>query len=278
MPDIPSSQPIENAGDSGISPAKLEIVDFASRVFRNTRKLRIWLPPGYANTESAKRLYPVFYLNDGQNLFDPATSFTHVAWQVGETAEVLIREDKIPALIVVGMDNAQNERIREYVPYRSFRPPLFRPLGGRYSEFLDEVMALVAMRYRVAQGPANTGLGGSSLGGLIALYTAFERPGLIGKLLAESPSLFFAKRRFLRQSRHFREWPERVYLGIGTAESGQPEKDRQFVADLIELESGMVRAGLDDRRLRVWVEDGAGHNEGSWARRFPEALAFLFGR
>jgi predicted alpha/beta superfamily hydrolase len=278
MPETPSSQPNVNAGETGISPAELQIVDFTSRVFRNTRKLRIWLPPGYGSPQNGQRRYPVLYMNDGQNLFDPATSFTHVAWQVGEAANALISNGIVEPLMVVGMDNAQSERIREYVPYRSFRPPLFRPLGGRYPEFLDEVMAFVAKSYRVAGGAENTGLGGSSLGGLIALYTAFERPGLIGKLLAESPSLFFANRRFLRQSRHFRDWPERVYLGIGTAESGQREKDSQFVADVLELESNMVRNGLDDKHLRVWVEDGANHSEGSWARRFPEALAFLFGR
>jgi predicted alpha/beta superfamily hydrolase len=270
-------QPSPDA-EAAIFQAQLQILDFPSRVLRNTRKLRIWTPPGYENPQNAQRQYPVLYLNDGQNLFDPATSFTHVAWRVGETADALIRANKIPPLIVVGIDNAQAERLREYVPYRSFRPPVFRPLGTRYPDFLDEVMAFVAKSYRVAGGTENTGLGGSSLGGLIALYTALERPGLIGKLLAESPSLFFANRRFLRQTRNFRGWPERIYLGIGTAESGQPDKDRQFVADLIELESQMVRNGLDDRHLRVWVEDGAGHNEGSWARRFPEALAFLFGR
>jgi predicted alpha/beta superfamily hydrolase len=273
----PIPQPSANAANA-ISPAQLQVLDFPSRIFRNTRKLRVWVPPGYENQENAERAYPVFYLNDGQNLFDPETSFTHVAWQVGETADALIRAEKIPPLIIVGIDNAQAERIREYVPYRSFRPPLFRPMGGRYPEFLmKEVMPFISERYRVAEGPGNTGLGGSSLGGLIALYTVFERPGLIGKLLVESPSLFFANRRFLRQSRHFRGWPERVYLGIGTAESGQPQKDSQFVADVLELQSHMVRNGMDDKHLRVWVEDGAKHNEGSWARRFPEALAFLFG-
>src|ERR1700745_1500492 len=84
----------------------LRLHEFRSRFFRNTRFLRVWLPPGYENKENSARLYPVLYLNDGQNLFEPSTSFTGVEWQVDETAERLIREELIPPMIVVGIDNA----------------------------------------------------------------------------------------------------------------------------------------------------------------------------
>lgn len=92
----------------------------------------------------------------------------------------------------------------------------------------------------------------------------------------ESPSLFVSNRRVLKYSRYFKQWPDRVYLGIGTKESGREDKDQQFVNDLRELEQIMRRSGLGDDRLRVWIDEGASHNEGEWAKRFPEALAFLF--
>ncbi len=89
----------------------LRLHEFRSRIFRNTRFLRVWLPPGYDDSENSVRRYPVLYLNDGQNLFEPATSFTGVEWQVDETAERLIREGQVPPMIIVGIDNAGKERI-----------------------------------------------------------------------------------------------------------------------------------------------------------------------
>src|SRR5215468_8424198 len=129
--------------------AQLRLHEFQSRIFRNTRMLSVWLPPRYDAPENASRHYPVFYLNDGQNLFDPASAFAGVAWQVGETADRLIRQEVIPPLIVVGIDNTQADRIKEYLPFRSFHPPVLRPQGRRYPDFLVyEVMPFVCKRYR----------------------------------------------------------------------------------------------------------------------------------
>jgi predicted alpha/beta superfamily hydrolase len=256
----------------------LRLLEFRRRVFRNTRMLRVWLPPRYDAPGNASRRYPVLYLNDGQNLFDRATAFAGVEWQVDETADRLIRQEVIPPLIVVGVDNAQSERIREYVPYRSFPPPILRPKGKRYPAFLiDEVMPFVGERYRVANGPENTGLGGSSLGALISLYTVMERPGVFGHLVLESPSLFISNRRILKNARHSRKWPAKVFLAIGTREAGREDKDKQVVEDVCKLERSLRDAGLDERRLLVKIDEGASHNEAEWAKRFPDALSFLFG-
>jgi predicted alpha/beta superfamily hydrolase len=272
-----TQQQIATANDSVTGDLRLH--EFASRIFRNTRLLRVWLPPRYDAPENHTRHYPVFYLNDGQNLFDRATAFAGVEWQVDETADRLIRQEVIPPLIVVGIDNTQGDRIKEYLPYRSFHPPVLRPQGKRYPDFLmNEVMPFVYERYRIARGPENTGLGGSSLGALISLYMVVERPGIFGKLLLESPSLFVSNRRILKYSRHFRQLPAKVFLAIGTRESGREDKDRQVVEDVRTLERSLRRAGLDGSRLLVKIDDGAAHNEGEWAKRFPEALSFLFGK
>lgn len=256
----------------------LRLHEFRSRVFRNTRFVRVWLPPGYDDASNAGRRYPVFYLNDGQNLFEASIAFGGVEWQVDETADRLIREGAIPPLIIVGLDHAGKNRIREYMPYRSLSPILLTGQGSRYPDFLTkEIMPFVARHYRVATGPQNTGLGGSSLGALIALYTAIVRPGLIGRLLLESPSLWASNRRIVGASREVKQWPERIDLGIGTAETGREDRSRSVVDDVRELDAILRRAGLGDRRLRLVVEDGAGHNEASWARRLPDALRFLFG-
>ena len=257
----------------------LRLHEFRSRIFRNSRFLRVWLPPGYDDPENGGQRYPVLYLNDGQNLFEPTTSFTGVEWQVDETAERLIREGAVPPIIIVGIDNAGKDRFREYMPHRSLNPMMLRVQGTRYPDFLTkEVMPFVARNYRVASGPESTGLGGSSLGALISLYTAAARPGLVGRLLVESPSLWASNRQLIKESRSIRRWPERVFLAIGTAEAGNEARDRSTVDDVRELSEILRRAGLDDKRLALLIEDGATHHESAWARRFPNALTFLFGQ
>jgi predicted alpha/beta superfamily hydrolase len=238
----------------------------------------VWLPHGYHDAENAERHYPVFYLNDGQNLFDRATAFGGVEWRVDETADRLIRENSIAPMIIVGIDNAQKDRAKEYLPYRALNPPVLRPRGKRYPEFLmDEVMPFLFRRYRIARGPENTGVGGSSLGALISLFVILDRPGVFGRLLLESPSLFVSNRRLLKYSHAFRQWPERIYMAIGTREAGRADQDLQTVNDVLQLERTLRKAGLDSNRLKVVIDEGGTHSEGEWAKRFPDALTHLFG-
>lgn len=283
MEEIRKSESLASGIPQGVirveaATGDLRLHEFQSHIFKNTRFLRVWLPPGYDDAENAGKRYPVLYLNDGQNLFEPSTSFTGVEWQVDETADRLIREGVISPMIIVGIDNAGKDRFREYMPHRSLQPMMLRVQGQKYPNFLTkEIMPFVASSYRVATGPENTGLGGSSLGALISLYTAAARPGLIGHLLLESPSLWASNRQMVRESRNIKRWPERVFLATGTAEAGREDKDRSMVDDVRELASIFDRAGLDADRLRLRVDEGATHHESAWAKRFPDALSFLFG-
>jgi predicted alpha/beta superfamily hydrolase len=248
--------------------------ELRSEIFRNTRFLRVWLPPDYDGW--GEKRYPVLYLNDGQNLFDPSTAFAGVHWQVSETATRLIAEQKIRSLIIVGIDNTRS-RAREYIPYNSRDPRVLNPMGKCYPEFLQrEVMPLIEASYPVLKGPENTGLGGSSLGGLITLYTQLAAPAVFGKLLIESPSLSVANWKILDECRAFRDWPDRIYLGVGTQEIGDALKDAKIVNGVRDLEAILRTAGLDERRLKVRVDEAATHSESSWAVRFPEALEFLY--
>jgi predicted alpha/beta superfamily hydrolase len=273
--DVGGSPSVIHAGGA---VGDLRLHEFRSNVFHNTRFLRVWLPPGYENAENSSRYYPVLYLNDGQNLFEAAISFGGVEWQVDETVARLIGERAVPPMIVVGLDNAGKDRLREYMPHRSMNPVMLRVQGRRYPDFLmKEVMPFVEQTYRVATSPENTGVGGSSLGALIALYTVMARPGVFGRLLLESPSLWASNRQAIKDSRAIKIWPERIYLGVGTAEAGSPERDRTVVDDVQELAATLRRAVLSENRLRLVIKDGAGHSESAWAERFPEALRFLFG-
>jgi predicted alpha/beta superfamily hydrolase len=283
MEEPQKTQSIERGIAAGVmrgesATGDLRIHEFSSRIFHNTRFLRVWLPPGYDDPQNSERRYPILYLNDGQNLFEPGTSFNGVEWQVDETADRLIRAGIVTPMIIVGIDNAGRDRIREYMPHRSLQPMMLRVQGTRYPNFLiKEVMPFVARSYRVASGPENTGLGGSSLGALISLYTAIARQGVFGHLLLESPSLWAANGQIIKESRSVTRWPERVFLATGTAEAGREDRDRSVVDDVRELGGIMRRGGLDDRHLRIFIDEGATHHESAWARRFPDALTFLFG-
>jgi predicted alpha/beta superfamily hydrolase len=268
------AEPVRAGGAVG----DLRLQEFRSRIFRNTRFLRVWLPLGYDEPQNVGQRYPVLYLNDGQNLFESSSSFTGVEWGVDETAERMIGEAAVPPMIIVGMDNAGKDRLREYMPHRSMHPMMLRVMGRHYPDFLmKEVMPFVERAYRVATGPEMTGLGGSSLGALIALYTAIARPGVIGRLLLESPSLWASNRQIIKESRGVRIWPDRIFLAAGTAEAESAERSRTVVDEVRELAAIMRRAVLSEKRLRMVIKEGAGHTESAWAERFPEALQFLFG-
>lgn len=253
----------------------LETHTIASRILKTRRTIRVWLPPGY----SARRRYPVLYLNDGQNLFESATSFTGIEWEVDETAARLIAARRIPPLVIVGIDNAGRRRAREYLPYPDRSNPESAPAeGDRYLDFVGrEVMPFVARRFRVSHHAKYTGFGGSSYGAAIALHAAITRPRLFGRLLLESPALQIGDGQLVVDARGRRRWPERVYLAIGTRETRSGQRNRHIVALTLALAEVLDAAGLDKDRLDLLVDDGAGHHESAWARRFPRALEFLYG-
>jgi predicted alpha/beta superfamily hydrolase len=101
-------------------------------------------------------------------------------------------------------------------------------------------------------------------------------PGVFGRLLLESPSLYVGRGTLLRQARKVRRWPQRMYLGVGSAETWRDDWNRETVANVRRLESILRKSGLGPRRLRVTVEEGASHSEGAWAGRFAQAMEFLF--
>jgi predicted alpha/beta superfamily hydrolase len=253
----------------------LDVRPFTSRVFRNTRMLRVWLPPGYKSPDQRTKRYPVMYLNDGQDLFDACTSiFNAQEWRVDETATALIQSGKIPELIIVGIDNAgKRDRPKEYLPFPddTLKPPVLSVRGKEYPKFLlDEVMPFINREYRTDPDPAKTGLGGSSYGAGIALYTVMKHPGRFGKLLLESPSLYAHDNFLLHEADRFARWPEKVFIGVGSI--SEP------VDDVHRLQDTLRRQGLGIPRLLVVEQPEAAHNEEAWAQRFPRALQFLYTR
>jgi predicted alpha/beta superfamily hydrolase len=263
----------------------MEIIPFDSKVYHATRILRVLVPANYFSAHNKQRSYPVLYMQDGQNLFDKVTSFAG-EWQMDETVEHLVGGFRIPPMFVVGIDNGGEKRSSEYLPYpdphndKDGVSDEKEVHGKEYARFVvTEVMPLIEKRYRISRGATNAGIGGSSYGGDIALYTALQYPGTFGHLLIESPPLWIGNDQLLKDVQKAKVLPQKIYLGIGT---GEDSSDAALNADAVQhvkdLESELRKKGLGPKRLKVVVEEGGKHNEEYWAKRLPDAMLFLYGQ
>ena len=250
----------------------LRIHQLASKIFNNTRSIRVLLPPGYDAAENRSKRYPVLYMLDGQNLFDACLSdVSHAEWQVDETVYRLIREKAIPEMIVVGVDHAGVKRAYEFLPYRdSFNPDMEEPAGKRFPDFLaTEVMPFVNGQYRTLTGQGNTALGGSSYGGVATLYALMARPMTFGYGLIESPSIWVGMGQLIRDTSPLVALPRKVFMAFGSGEVSRGEGERQvqgFFATVVgEFQSGRLRRQQLPLRLRTGRE---AHRE-----RVGEAIA-----
>jgi predicted alpha/beta superfamily hydrolase len=260
----------------------LDVIPFTSKIFHNTRMLRVWVPGNYLSPHNAHRKYPVLYMQDGQNLFDKATAFAG-EWQMDETADHLIGSFKIGQMFIVGIDNAGDQRGAEYLPYpdpHNPQSPTEKELRGKeYAKFLmTEVMPFLERRYRIATGAANTGIGGSSYGAVASLYAALEHPAVFGHVLIESPPLWVGDGQLLKDAEKAKLLPQKMYIGVGTAESEDLKSSGEEVKNVQDLEKILRAKGMGETRLKVVVEEHATHNEGAWARRLATAMLFLYGR
>ena len=248
---------------------------FPSKILGNRRDVLVYLPPGYRRF--SRKDYPVLYLHDGQNVFDAATAFAGVEWGVDETAERLIRKKLIEPLIIVAIANMGEDRIHEYAPTRGVidarakRKKRSRGLARLYGHFLmDELKPYIDWKYRTKRGREFTGLGGSSLGGLVTLAIGILYPQAFSRLIVMSPSIWWDDFAIYRLVDSIEEKPSlKIWLDTGTAEPGW-EQARELCNRLIEKEWKL----LDD--LQYLEVEGADHSEAAWARRVGPALRFLF--
>lgn len=274
-------QPRETAPGSPLAEAHVEgwgresvryHHDVRSIQLPHPRPVSVWLPPGY-DLDPARR-YPVLYMHDGQNLFDPHTAFGGVPWGVDETAERLIRGGVAAPVMIVGVGNTQ-DRLKEYGPHD--RRPGEWDLARAYGRFLTgELKPLIDATYRTLPGPADTGVGGSSMGGLISLFLCRWYPEVFGRCLAMSPSLWWDQELALRTFAGNTAWlrTARVWLDIGGREGATPAAQRANVRRARRLARLFRHHGFAD--FRFTEDRDAGHDERAWGWRFAEALPYLF--
>jgi len=229
------------------------------------------VPPGYDESDAR---YPVLYLQDGQNLFDPATAYGGQDWCADLTADVLTTAGEIEPVMLVGVYNTGVRRISEYTPTRD---PARRKggKGDRYAQMLArELKPFIDSHYRTRKNEA--GVGGSSLGGLVALEAALLYPRVFGKAAVLSPSVWWDRRSILDLVRKYRAASRpRIWLDAGTDEGDRPE---EVVEDLRLLRDALVEQGWESGKTLLYAEiEGAGHNERAWGARFAAVLKGLYG-
>lgn len=259
----------------------LRLHTVTSAVFGNERTVRVLLPAGYDDAANAERRYPVLYMLDGQNVFDACLSdVSRREWGVDETVQRLVADGKIPPLIVVGVDHAGAARGHEYLPYKDFigNPDMPEPAGRQFPDFMaQEVMPLVDGRYRTLTGQPNTGIGGSSYGGIASLYALLARPNTFGYALIESPVLWIGMGQLVRDTSPLIAMPRKVFMGFGGREIGDAQVSERVIGLVREVEANFRTAGYNDTNLQVVIDPEAEHNEPAWEKRLPGALTFLFG-
>ncbi|OGT93588.1 MAG: hypothetical protein A2083_09470 [Gemmatimonadetes bacterium GWC2_71_9] len=269
---------------SGVAGRLVYWTDVASAHLGPTRHVEIWLPPGYDVAPTTR--YPVLYMHDGQNLFDPRIANTGVDWGVDERVVRLVQRGVIPPVIVVGVWSTA-ARGPEYSPWHG---------APTYARFLiEELMPRVNREFRTQTGPENTAVMGSSMGGLLSFYLVTHHPEVFGACgcvsthfpLSEavvaqvSPGLVTTSTpdstpyiirdiaAGLRAPRGTRYWFDYGGLGPDSAYGPTHEAVRAWLHG-----QGLV----EGRDLVVRRYEGADHNEAAWRARLDDSLTFLFGR
>lgn len=266
---------------------RIECFDLLIPKLSRMRKIRVYLPSDYAKEE---RRYPVLYMHDGQNLFHVEDSSFGEVWDVHTAIDRISERTPENGVIVVGIDNGGSSRLDEYAPWKC--PPLGRRLGGdaypegfggegeAYGDFVvDNLKPLIDSMYRTKPDRESTGVMGSSMGGYISIYLGAKYPHLFSRIGALSPSVGVEKEKLIAAIRTMEpEYPMKWYLDCGTNEHDNRRKwvfNRKYVEDVREAVETLMEVGPEDA-VRFIVEEGAIHNERAWARRFPDALEWLF--
>ncbi len=241
---------------------------FAMPQLGRTRRVWIYLPPGY---RTSQRRYPVLYMQDGQNLFDAATSYAG-EWGVDETLDSLRRRGD-GGTIVVGVDNGGTRRFDEYDPWHNGR--FGGGEGDAYLDFLVHTLKpWIDARYRTLPDRLHTGVAGSSMGALISLYAGLEYPEVFGRIGVFSPA-FWVSPEIYGFARHSTPLPgTRIYMVTGGSEGDQPAEVVRGHQAMVDT---LVAAGFAPGKDLVAVVRPEGtHSEGFWRREFPAAYRWLF--
>ena len=257
------------SGSSSTAASNVQILSntFGIPQLSTTRKIWLYLPPDYA---TSTKHYPVLYMEDGQNLFDNATSFAG-EWQVDETLNTLFNQGNYGA-IVIGIDNGGGERLNEYSPW--VNPSYGGGQGDEYMDFLANTLKpYIDANYRTRPEPAMNALIGSSMGALISTYGACEYPNVFRKVGNLSPAYWFS---LADMNVYINALPvstlqnHRMYFVSGTNESAS------MVPDINTVRTNLLAKGLTPANAFTKFDTFGTHSESYWRGEFGAVYTWLF--
>lgn len=236
--------------------------EFYSVNLKNERDIIIWLPPSY---HLSSKYYPVLYMQDGQNLFDPNTSFTGYDWKVDEIVSGMISNNLIEEIIVVGIYNTK-ERLEEY--------NYFTNKGKKYANFLiRELKPFIDENYRTITNPSKTALMGSSMGGLISFQLYWNFPKIFGKSACLSNSFWVNDGEIfnmVEKTENVFNEKNKLYVDCGSNE-------KELLSDYKKMSMLIKSLNIYENSFLNYLAEGGGHSEYHWAQRLHIPLKFLFG-
>ena len=231
---------------------------------QRTRRIWIYLPPSYCDGSDKK--YPVLYMHDGQNLFEDSSSFSG-EWGVDEYFDTA----KVKECIVVGIDNGNNKRLNEYNPYDNER--FGKGEGNLYADFLVKTLKpFIDRRFRTRRNKENTFVAGSSMGGLVSIFSGLMYPEVYGKLMIFSPSLWVVPKMDFTGIDFSEPDDTKIYMYAGGDESAT------MVEHVKKFKKSMIKNEFVTNKMKINLSINmlGKHNETYWSDEFPKAIEWLF--
>jgi len=287
-----------NYNGSRFSGERMDHVDDFPTDLVTPRDIDIWLPPGYDTNET----YQVLYMNDGQMLFDGASTWNHQEWMVDETMTKLIAEDKINPCIVVGISSIARTRNADYFPQKPLNfldsatiNSVYQKVLGEdkdstlpskmnsdaYLQFIvEQLKPYIDEHYSTKTDAQHTFIAGASMGGLISMYALCEYPDVFGGAICMSthwPGVNVSDNDLIPRAFAFylmgnlpKPGNNKIYFDFGTETLDKWYEEPQLLVDSV----------LEDRGYGPWTwmtkkYEGHEHSEKSWQKRLHIPLEFM---
>ncbi len=248
---------------------KIHVVSdaFYSPELKKNRRVVVLLPHNYAQ-QTGKR-YPVLYLQDGQNLFNDKSPFGN--WAIDKKLAVLA-EIGMGDVIVVAIDHGGETRVNEFLP-PSKKEELRHSEGRKYVRFLAKTLKPhIDAQFRTLPDRLHTGIGGSSMGGLISIYAGLIYPEIFGRLMIFSPSLWAVQNVPFAAIRFFNPIATKIYTYAGGKEGAS------VVPNVKNFQKAIQSQGFDNSKIgfKLALDPNGAHTEKRWGEEFPKAVEWLF--
>ncbi|UFH45796.1 carbohydrate esterase [Flavobacterium galactosidilyticum] len=237
--------------------------EFEIPQLNKTRKIWALLPHDYDNSSES---YPVMYLQDAQNLFNESAEFGN--WEIDKKLAVM-SEYKIGKIIIIAIEHADEDRIKEYNVGKTI---LGKGEGKKYIRFVrDTLKPFIDSNFRTKKEQEFTGIGGSSMGGLVSIFSGLQNPDVFGRLMIFSPSLWVVPEIKI-SSKKATVADTKIYLYGGGQES------QTMVSDMKSFKQKLISSTFikENTKINLSINPKGKHNETYWSDEFPKAIEWLF--